>query len=183
MVERGVMEQLPASGQVEVIGEPRVLDVSPGPVRVETWYSSMSSRTGLTGYRASKPYVTKAWDAHRRLHLDTPPDVTAPSLGALAHRKRGHRAEAVLPAAAVASRLAAQRDDPPHAAVFARPRRPPSTSSYRRTCVSVSGQPSSPCSIDSRKRRFKSCCVLPAPRPRRRGLPTDFAEAFDDSKL
>ncbi len=99
----------------------------PGAVRVRTWYSGVSAGTELTAYRGSNPYLTRTWDAGRRLFLEGAPSfsypvqgwgysevgevvevaegVTRPAVGDVVHGIWGHRSEAVLPAAAVAERL------------------------------------------------------------------------------
>jgi 2-desacetyl-2-hydroxyethyl bacteriochlorophyllide A dehydrogenase len=98
----------------------------PGSVRVRTWYSGVSAGTELTAYRGSNPYLTRTWDAGRRLFVEGAPtfgypvegwgysevgevveaadDVTRPAVGDLVHGIWGHRSEAVLPAASVAER-------------------------------------------------------------------------------
>jgi 2-desacetyl-2-hydroxyethyl bacteriochlorophyllide A dehydrogenase len=99
----------------------------PGSVRVRTWYSGVSAGTELTAYRGVNPYLTRTWDAGRRLFVDGAPtfgypvegwgysevgevveaatDVTRPAVGDVVHGIWGHRSEAVLPAAAVAERV------------------------------------------------------------------------------
>jgi threonine dehydrogenase-like Zn-dependent dehydrogenase len=99
----------------------------PGSVRVRTWYSGVSAGTELTAYRGSNPYLTRTWDAGRRLFVEGEPTfaypiegwgysevgevvevavgVTRPVLGDVVHGIWGHRSEAVLPAAAVAERV------------------------------------------------------------------------------
>jgi 2-desacetyl-2-hydroxyethyl bacteriochlorophyllide A dehydrogenase len=99
----------------------------PGSVRVRTWYSGVSAGTELTAYRGSNPYLTRTWDAGRRLFAEGAPtfaypvqgwgysevgevveaadDVTCPAVGDVVHGIWGHRSEAVLPAAVVADRL------------------------------------------------------------------------------
>jgi threonine dehydrogenase-like Zn-dependent dehydrogenase len=98
----------------------------PGSVRVHTWYSGISAGTELTAYRGSNPYLTRTWDADRRLFVDGEPtfsypvegwgysevgevveaadDVAEPRLGDVVHGIWGHRSEAVLPAASLAWR-------------------------------------------------------------------------------
>jgi len=127
---------------------PRQVDFAPcpadplgaGQVRVRTRYSGISTGTELTLYRGSNPGLTKHWDVDRRMFLeragDDPypllgwgyeevgevveaaPDVPAPQVGDLVWGIWGHRAEAVLPAAAV---TALPPDTDPLAGVFARP--------------------------------------------------------------
>jgi 2-desacetyl-2-hydroxyethyl bacteriochlorophyllide A dehydrogenase len=99
----------------------------PGSVRVRTWYSGVSAGTELTAYRGTNPYLSRTWDAGRRLFVDGPPTfaypvqgwgysevgqvveagdgVTRPAAGDVVHGIWGHRSEAVLPAAAVAERI------------------------------------------------------------------------------
>jgi threonine dehydrogenase-like Zn-dependent dehydrogenase len=104
--------------------------LTPGTVRVRTWYSGISAGTELTAYRGTNPYLTRTWDADRRLFVD-PADssgptfsypvegwgysevgevvevadgVTAPAVGDVVHGIWGHRSEAVVPADAVAWR-------------------------------------------------------------------------------
>ena len=99
----------------------------PGSVRIRTWYSGISAGTELTAYRGSNPYLTRTWDAERRLFVDGDPTfaypidgwgysevgevvevadgVGAPAVGDLVHGIWGHRSDAVLPADAVAHRV------------------------------------------------------------------------------
>ena len=99
----------------------------PGSVRLRTWYSGISAGTELTAYRGSNPYLTRTWDAERRLFVEGEPtfaypvqgwgysevgevveaatDVDAPAVGDLVHGIWGHRSEAVVPAAAVRDRV------------------------------------------------------------------------------
>jgi 2-desacetyl-2-hydroxyethyl bacteriochlorophyllide A dehydrogenase len=112
----------------------------PGSVRVRTWYSGVSAGTELTAYRGSNPYLTRTWDAGRRLFVPGAPtfaypvegwgysevgevvevaeDVDRPAVGDVVHGIWGHRSEAVLPAAAVADRLWMGED--PVSGTFAR---------------------------------------------------------------
>ncbi len=91
--------------------------LTPGTVRVRTWYSGISAGTELTAYRGSNPYLTRTWDADRRLFVDGDPTfsypvegwgysevgevvevadgVTAPAVGDVVHGIWGHRSEAV----------------------------------------------------------------------------------------
>jgi 2-desacetyl-2-hydroxyethyl bacteriochlorophyllide A dehydrogenase len=100
--------------------------LTPGCVRVRTWYSGISAGTELTAYRGSNPYLTRTWDADRRLFVEGDPtfsypvegwgysevgevvevadDVSAPVVGDVVHGIWGHRSEAVVPAEAVAWR-------------------------------------------------------------------------------
>lgn len=48
--------------------------LGPGEVRVKTLYSGISAGTELTQYRGSNPYLTKTWDASRRLFLKSESD-------------------------------------------------------------------------------------------------------------
>jgi hypothetical protein len=88
----------------------------PASVRVRTWYSGVSAGTELTAYRGSNPYLTRSWDAGRRLFVGgVPPsaypvqgwgysevgevvevaeDVTRPAVGDVVHGMWGHRSEA-----------------------------------------------------------------------------------------
>ncbi len=97
--------------------------LSPGSVRVSTWYSGISAGTELTAYRGSNPYLTSTWDPDRRLFVEGPPtfaypvqgwgysevgevieaapDVEAPKVGEIVYGIWGHRSDAVLPASAV----------------------------------------------------------------------------------
>ena len=99
----------------------------PGSVRLRTWYSGISAGTELTAYRGSNPYLTRTWDAQRRLFVDGEPsfaypvqgwgysevgevvevadDVAAPVVGDVVHGTWGHRSDAVVPAAAVRDRV------------------------------------------------------------------------------
>ena len=112
----------------------------PGSVRVRTWYSGVSAGTELTAYRGSNPYLTRTWDAGRRVFVEGPPTfaypvegwgysevgevvevadgVARPAVGDLVHGIWGHRSEAVVPAAAVADCTWTGQD--PLAGTFAR---------------------------------------------------------------
>ena len=122
-----------APGQVALVPCESV-PLTPGSVRVLTWYSGISAGTELTAYRGSNPYLTRTWDPDRRLFLDpaaapaptfaypvdgwgysevgevveAADDVAtipgAPAVGDVVHGIWGHRSEAVLPAAALAYR-------------------------------------------------------------------------------
>jgi threonine dehydrogenase-like Zn-dependent dehydrogenase len=92
-----------------------------------TWYSGISAGTELTAYRGSNPYLTRTWDAGRRLFVDGEPtfgypvegwgysevgevvevaeEVEAPAVGDLVHGIWGHRSEAVVLAAALRDRV------------------------------------------------------------------------------
>ena len=112
----------------------------PGSVRLRTWYSGVSAGTELTAYRGSNPYLTRTWDAQRRLFVEGAPtvaypvegwgysevgevvevadDVARPAVGDVVHGMWGHVSEAVLPSAAVAERLWTGQD--PLSGTFAR---------------------------------------------------------------
>jgi 2-desacetyl-2-hydroxyethyl bacteriochlorophyllide A dehydrogenase len=112
----------------------------PGAVRVRTWYSGVSAGTELTAYRGSNPYLTRTWDAGRRLFVEGAPsfaypvqgwgysevgevvevaeDVTRPAVGDVVHGIWGHRSETVLPAESVAERVWTGQD--PLSGTFAR---------------------------------------------------------------
>src|SRR3954451_22177256 len=99
----------------------------PGSVRVRTWYSGVSAGTELTAYRGSNPYLTRSWDAGRRLFVEGAPtfaypvqvwgyseggevvevrdEVSRPAVGDAVHVIWGHGSEAVARAAAVGGRL------------------------------------------------------------------------------
>ncbi|SCL35664.1 hypothetical protein GA0070624_5323 [Micromonospora rhizosphaerae] len=47
--------------------------VSPGTVRVRTWYSGISAGTELTAYRGTNPYLNKTWGSDRRLFVEGVP--------------------------------------------------------------------------------------------------------------
>jgi len=118
--------QFSSPKQVELVECPEQ-ELLPGTVRVRTWYSGISAGTELTAYRGTNPYVSKQWDAERRLFVEGPPsfaypvsgwgysevgevvevatDVTEPAVGDVVYGIWGHRSDAVLPAA----RLAVQR--------------------------------------------------------------------------
>ena len=101
--------------------------LTPGSVRVRTWFSGISAGTELTAYRGSNPYLTGTWDPDRRLFVEGKPSfgypvdgwgysevgevvevaegVVSPAAGEVVHGIWGHRSEAVLPAANVAQRV------------------------------------------------------------------------------
>src|SRR4051794_16613306 len=112
----------------------------PGAVRVRSWYSGVSAGTELSAYRGSNPYLTRTWDAGRRLFVEGAPsfaypvqgwgysevgevvevaeDVTRPAVGDVVHGIWGHRSETVLPAESVAQRVWTGQD--PLSGTFAR---------------------------------------------------------------
>jgi 2-desacetyl-2-hydroxyethyl bacteriochlorophyllide A dehydrogenase len=118
-----------APGQVALV-PCEAAPLTPGSVRVRTWYSGISAGTELTAYRGSNPYLTRTWDPDRRLFVDGDPtfaypvtgwgysevgevveaadDVAAatagPAVGDLVHGIWGHRSEAVVPAETVSWR-------------------------------------------------------------------------------
>lgn len=115
-----------APGQVALVAcDPQPL--TPGSVRLRTWYSGISAGTELTAYRGSNPYLSRTWDPDRRLFVAGPPtftypvegwgysevgevvevadDVDAPAVGDIVHGIWGHRSEAVVAAEAVRDRV------------------------------------------------------------------------------
>jgi 2-desacetyl-2-hydroxyethyl bacteriochlorophyllide A dehydrogenase len=112
--------------------EPQPL--TPGSVRVRTWYSGISAGTELTAYRGTNPYLNGTWDADARLFRPGQPtfeypvsgwgysemgevaevgsDVTGLEPGTLVHGIWGHRSEAVVPATALAGRTLPNDVDP-----------------------------------------------------------------------
>jgi 2-desacetyl-2-hydroxyethyl bacteriochlorophyllide A dehydrogenase len=103
-----------------------------GSVRVRTWYSGISAGTELTAYRGSNPYLTRTWDAEKRLFVDGEPTfgypvegwgysevgevvevaagIESPAVGDVVHGIWGHRSEAVVPAEAVRDRRWTRED-------------------------------------------------------------------------
>jgi 2-desacetyl-2-hydroxyethyl bacteriochlorophyllide A dehydrogenase len=73
-------------GQVVVFEAPRRVglrdypdaDPGPGEVRVATLYSGISAGTELTAYRGSNPYLSKRWEAERRLFVPDEVSVSYP---------------------------------------------------------------------------------------------------------
>lgn len=61
-----VVVRFTAPRTVDLVGYERE-PLLPGHVRVRTHFSGISAGTELTAYRASNPYLTKHWDAQRRL--------------------------------------------------------------------------------------------------------------------
>jgi 2-desacetyl-2-hydroxyethyl bacteriochlorophyllide A dehydrogenase len=55
-------------GEVDVVTYPE-RPLGPGEVRLNTLYSGISAGTELTAYRGSNPYLSKRWDADRRLFV------------------------------------------------------------------------------------------------------------------
>ncbi|SDJ58551.1 2-desacetyl-2-hydroxyethyl bacteriochlorophyllide A dehydrogenase [Nonomuraea jiangxiensis] len=126
-------------GQVRVsVESPAVL--VPGSVRVRTIYSGVSAGTELTAYRGTNPYLSRKWDAERRLFVDgrthayplagwgyqevgevveAAPDVADPPVGSLVWGIWGHRAEAVVPAEKLVGHVLPPGADP-LTGVFAR---------------------------------------------------------------
>ncbi|MFE7843741.1 zinc-binding alcohol dehydrogenase [Microbacterium sp. NPDC057407] len=125
--------QFTEPGRVELV-ETDAAPLSPGMVRVATWYSGISAGTELTAYRGTNPYLNATWDAERRLFVPGQPsfaypvqgwgysevgqvvevadDVTAPAVGDVVHGIWGHRSDAVLPASALAWRVMPSSADP-----------------------------------------------------------------------
>ena len=125
--------QLTGSRQVE-LAEIDPVPLTPGSVRVATWYSGISAGTELTAYRGTNPYLTSTWDSRRHLFVPGAPSVgypvrgwgysevgqvvevadgvVAPAVGDLVHGIWGHRSDAVLPASAVARRVLPDGLDP-----------------------------------------------------------------------
>ena len=117
--------------QVELQDSP-TQELVPGSVRIRTWYSGISAGTELTAYRGSNPYLTRTWDADRRIFTDGAPtfgypvsgwgysemgevlevadDVTGLTPGDRVYGIWGHRSEAVMPADKV--RVLADGADP-----------------------------------------------------------------------
>lgn len=111
--------ELRAPGQV-ALGQEEPPPLVPGSVRVRTAYSGISAGTELTAFRGSNPYLTRHWDAERRLFTDGEPtfrypvtgwgyqevgtvtevaaDVTTLAPGDRVYGIWGHRSEAVVPA-------------------------------------------------------------------------------------
>lgn len=132
--------QFTRPGVVE-LAECAPMPLTAGAVRVRTLYSGISAGTELTAFRGTNPYLTRHWDAGRRLFTDGEPSfaypvagwgysevgevveaadgVTAPAVGDVVYGIWGHRSEAVLPAAAVAGSQVPAGAQPLHG-VFAR---------------------------------------------------------------
>ena len=133
---------------VSLVAEDR-LPLPSGAVRVRTLFSGISAGTEMTAYRGSNVYLTKQWDAARRLFtegahsvdypvtgwgysevgevVEVAPGAAGPAgtadgdlrVGDVVYGIWGHRSEAVLPAAALAGRRLPRGVDPV-AGVFAR---------------------------------------------------------------
>lgn len=132
--------QFSGPGRVELVQCPAE-ELPAGHLRVRTWYSGISTGTELTAYRGTNPYLTKRWDADRRLFvpgessfaypvqgwgysevgevLEVAPDVTGIRPGDAVAGIWGHRSEGVV--AADAMHLFRLPDGlPPLHATFAR---------------------------------------------------------------
>lgn len=132
--------QFTSPGVVELIDcAPQPL--TPGTVRLATWYSGISAGTELTAYRGSNPYLSKTWNPDARMFTDGDPtfaypvagwgysevgqvvevagDVTSLKPGDVVHGIWGHRSEAVLRADLLAHRVMPPDVDPV-AGTFAR---------------------------------------------------------------
>jgi 2-desacetyl-2-hydroxyethyl bacteriochlorophyllide A dehydrogenase len=125
--------QFTEPGRVELV-ETESAPLTPGAVRIATWYSGISAGTELTAYRGTNPYLTSTWDATRRLFVPGEPsfaypvqgwgysevgqvvevadDVTALRPGDVVHGIWGHRSDAVLPASALHGRVLPGDADP-----------------------------------------------------------------------
>ncbi len=132
--------QLSAPREIDLIEyEPQPLE--PGTVRVDTWYSGISAGTELTEYRGTNPYMTKTWDADRRLFSEgqsqtayptsgwgysevgqvreVAGDVTGLSAGDVVFGIWGHRSEAVVASEKLTGNRIPDNVEPIHG-VFAR---------------------------------------------------------------
>lgn len=132
--------QFSAPGSVELI-DCEHQPLTPGTVRIRTWYSGISAGTELTAYRGSNPYLSKSWDAAQRLFIEGTPahrypvvgwgysevgevvetaeGVNGVTVGDVVYGVWGHRSEAVVAAQAVTGRQVPEGTDPLHG-VFAR---------------------------------------------------------------
>jgi 2-desacetyl-2-hydroxyethyl bacteriochlorophyllide A dehydrogenase len=72
--------QFTAPHQVELV-ECAAQDMPASHVRVRTWYSGISTGTELTAYRGSNPYLSKTWDADRRMFVTGTPSFAYPVQG------------------------------------------------------------------------------------------------------
>jgi 2-desacetyl-2-hydroxyethyl bacteriochlorophyllide A dehydrogenase len=119
----GTVVRFSGARRVEVV-ETEDEALRPGSLRVRTLYSGISAGTELTAYRGTNPYLTRTWDATRRLFADgadapryplegwgysevgmvteVSPDVPdrpgAPAEGDVVWGIWGHRSEVVVPA-------------------------------------------------------------------------------------
>lgn len=128
--------------QIVQFTSPRVVELidcasqplTPGTVRVATWYSGISAGTELTAFRGSNPYLTKTWNADTRLFTEgeptfgypvvgwgysevgqvteVAPDVTSLRSGDVVHGIWGHRSDAVVRAELLAHRIMPPGVDP-----------------------------------------------------------------------
>ncbi|TDN90798.1 zinc-binding alcohol dehydrogenase [Microbacterium sp. BK668] len=125
--------QFPEPGRVELVETDAAL-LTPGAVRVETWYSGISAGTELTAYRGTNPYLNATWDAQQRLFVPGRPsfgypvqgwgysevgrvvevadDVVSLTPGDIVHGIWGHRSDAVLPASTLEWRTLPSETDP-----------------------------------------------------------------------
>ncbi|WP_299166502.1 zinc-binding alcohol dehydrogenase [uncultured Arthrobacter sp.] len=116
-------------------------ELTPGTVRIRTWYSGISAGTELTAYRGSNPYLSKSWDVAQRLFTEGAPafsypvvgwgysevgevveaadDVVGLAVGEVVYGIWGHRSDAVVPATAVMGRQVPDGTEPLHG-IFAR---------------------------------------------------------------
>lgn len=115
--------------------------LTPGTVRVRTWYSGISAGTELTAYRGSNPYLSKSWDVAQRLFTEGAPAFSYPVVGwgysevgeitevaddvdglvpgDVVYGIWGHRSDAVVAASAVRGRKVPEGTEPLHG-IFAR---------------------------------------------------------------
>lgn len=124
-----------APGCVELVEE-EDRPVGAGEIRVRTLYSGISAGTELSAYRGTNPYLTRHWDAGRRLFVDDPSDTSirypvvgwgyeevgevieagsgVPDLpaGTLVYGSWGHRSSAVLEAEYARDRILPAGLDP-----------------------------------------------------------------------
>lgn len=136
----GLVVQFTAQRRVDLVEED-VGEPGDGQVLVRTRYSGISTGTELTAYRGTNPYLTRHWDADRRLFTDTGatfdypvtgwgyqevgevarcgPGVDALRPGDVVWGVWGHRSEAVVEAARLAGHVLPLGVDP-LAGVFAR---------------------------------------------------------------
>jgi threonine dehydrogenase-like Zn-dependent dehydrogenase len=135
-VERAVCFAAP---RVVTLENSPPLAAGPGQVRLQTLYSGISAGTELTAYLGSNPYLTRNWDAERRLFIEGAATFPYPVSGwgyeevgivtqdgAGLHAGDvvwgiwGHRSDGLLPAAQAARQILPPGTDP-LAGVFARP--------------------------------------------------------------